>query len=91
MSCSKTSPSAGASRTSAWSPLRATSKSVARSVCSTWAAVPDATSCTWPAEAIGAGTWAVGEYDQERMDAALGVDGVDEFTIYMAPVGKVPA
>ena len=41
------------------------------------------------AEAIGAGTCALGEYDQARIDAALGVDGVDEFTIYMAPVGKV--
>ncbi|HOD73349.1 MAG TPA: SagB/ThcOx family dehydrogenase, partial [Candidatus Bipolaricaulis anaerobius] len=40
-------------------------------------------------EAIGAGTCAVGAYHQERMDALLGVDGEDEFTIYLAPVGKV--
>ncbi len=41
------------------------------------------------AESIGAGTCAVGVYDQELIDAALGVDGVDELTIYMAPVGKI--
>jgi len=40
-------------------------------------------------EAIGAGTCAVGAYDQERMDMVLGVDGKEEFTIYMAPAGKV--
>lgn len=42
-------------------------------------------------EAIGAGTCAVGAYDQELMDELLGLDGEDEFTIYLAPVGKVPA
>jgi hypothetical protein len=31
----------------------------------------------------------VGAYDQVKMDAVLGVDGVDEFTIYVAPVGKI--
>ena len=44
------------------------------------------------AESIGAGTCAIGAYDQARIDAVLGVDGVDgvdEFTIYMAPVGKL--
>jgi SagB-type dehydrogenase family enzyme len=40
-------------------------------------------------EAIGAGTCAVGAYDQELMDQLLRVDGRDEFTIYLAPVGKV--
>jgi len=40
-------------------------------------------------EAIGAGTCAVGAYDQEKMDALLGVDGQEEFTIYVAPVGKI--
>jgi len=40
-------------------------------------------------EAIGAGTCAVAAYDQESMDRLLGVDGEDEFTIYLAPVGKV--
>ena len=40
-------------------------------------------------EAIGAGTCAVAAYDQEFADKILGIDGVEEFTIYMAPVGKV--
>ena len=38
--------------------------------------------------AIQAGTCAVGAYNQIKMDALLGVDGIDEFTIYCAPVGK---
>ena len=41
-------------------------------------------------EAIGAGTCAVGAYDQARADALLGLDGEEEFVIYLAPVGKVP-
>jgi SagB-type dehydrogenase family enzyme len=40
-------------------------------------------------EAIGAGTCAIGKYDQVKLDAVLGVDGRDEFAIYAAPVGKV--
>jgi SagB-type dehydrogenase family enzyme len=40
-------------------------------------------------EAIGAGACAIGAYDQVRMDAALGVDGEEEFTVYVATVGKV--
>ena len=40
-------------------------------------------------EAIGAGTCAIAAYDQEAMDRLLGVDGQDEFTVYLAPVGKV--
>jgi SagB-type dehydrogenase family enzyme len=40
-------------------------------------------------EAIGAGTCAIGAYDQLKMDAALDVDGEDEFAIYIAPVGKI--
>lgn len=39
-------------------------------------------------QAIHAGTCAVGAYDQAKMDELLSVDGVDEFTIYCAPVGK---
>ncbi len=39
--------------------------------------------------AIGAGTCAVAAYHQERMDALVGVDGEEEFVIYLAPVGKV--
>ena len=39
-------------------------------------------------EAAGAGTCAVAAYDQEAMDDLLGLDGENEFTIYLAPVGK---
>ena len=39
--------------------------------------------------AIGAGTCAVDAYSQAKMDALLGVDGEDEFVVYVAPVGKV--
>jgi SagB-type dehydrogenase family enzyme len=42
-------------------------------------------------EAVGAGTCAVGAFDQEGMDRLAGVDGTDEFVIYLAPVGKVGA
>jgi SagB-type dehydrogenase family enzyme len=42
-------------------------------------------------EAIGAGTCAVGAYNQQAMDELLGVDGQDEFTVYSAPVGKISA
>ena len=38
-------------------------------------------------EAIGAGTCAIGAYDQEKMDLTLRVDGKEEFAIYVAPVG----
>jgi len=40
-------------------------------------------------EAIGAGTCAIAAYDQDRADELLGLDGKEEFTIYIAPVGKV--
>ncbi|MCK5766905.1 MAG: SagB/ThcOx family dehydrogenase [Candidatus Atribacteria bacterium] len=40
-------------------------------------------------EAIGAGTCAIAAYDQEFADGVLGLDGDEEFTIYMSPVGKV--
>ncbi|HDQ40926.1 MAG TPA: SagB/ThcOx family dehydrogenase [Desulfonatronum sp.] len=39
-------------------------------------------------EAVGAGTCAVGAYDQQEMDRLIGLDGEEEFTIYIAPVGK---
>jgi SagB-type dehydrogenase family enzyme len=42
-------------------------------------------------EAIGAGTCAVSAYAQAAMDDLLGVDGEEELTIYLAPVGKVAA
>lgn len=41
-------------------------------------------------EAIGAGTCAIAAYHQERLDRLLRVDGVEEFAIYLAPVGKRP-
>lgn len=40
-------------------------------------------------EAIGAGTCAIAAYSQDLMDGLLGVDGDDEFTVYIAPVGRV--
>jgi SagB-type dehydrogenase family enzyme len=39
-------------------------------------------------EAINAATCAIAAYHQELMDNLLGVDGQEEFTIYLAPVGK---
>ncbi len=40
-------------------------------------------------EAIQAGTCAIAAYNQRLMDELLGVDGEEEFCIYLAPVGKV--
>lgn len=40
-------------------------------------------------EAVNCGTCAIAAYNQELMDQLIGVDGEDEFTIYLAPVGKV--
>jgi len=39
-------------------------------------------------QAVGCGTCAVAAFHQERMDQLLGVDGTDEFTLYLAAVGK---
>jgi SagB-type dehydrogenase family enzyme len=39
-------------------------------------------------QAIGCGTCALGAYDQQKLDAFIGVDGVDEFALYAAPVGR---
>jgi SagB-type dehydrogenase family enzyme len=39
-------------------------------------------------EATGNGTCAIAAYDQKLCDELNGADGVDEFTIYLAPVGK---
>jgi len=39
-------------------------------------------------QSLGAGTCAIAAYDQEACDRLLGVDGEDEFTVYIAPVGK---
>lgn len=40
-------------------------------------------------EAIGAGTCAIAAYRQDLMDELLGVDGNEELTVYLAPVGKM--
>jgi SagB-type dehydrogenase family enzyme len=40
-------------------------------------------------EAINAGTCAIAAYNQEKLDTLLGVDGDEEFAVYMAPVGKI--
>jgi SagB-type dehydrogenase family enzyme len=40
-------------------------------------------------QAVGAGTCAIAAYDQEAMDGLLRLDGQEEFTIYLASVGKV--
>lgn len=42
------------------------------------------------AGSIGCGACAVAAYRQDKADALLGLDGGEEFVIYMAPVGKVP-
>lgn len=39
-------------------------------------------------EAVGSGTCAIAAYDQKLCDELCGIDGVDEFTVYLAPVGK---
>lgn len=38
--------------------------------------------------ALGAGCCAIAAYDQEACDRLLGVDGEEEFTVYISPVGK---
>ncbi len=40
-------------------------------------------------ESIGAGACAIGGYDQAKMDAALEVDGEEEFAVYAATMGKI--
>jgi SagB-type dehydrogenase family enzyme len=40
-------------------------------------------------EAIGAGTCAITAYAQRAMDTLIDVDGEQEFTVYIAPAGKV--
>ena len=40
-------------------------------------------------ETIGLGTCAIASYDQELMDKFIEVDGEDEFTVYLSPVGRV--
>jgi len=40
-------------------------------------------------EAISAGTCAIAAYNQSLSDRLIGVNGEDEFVVYIAPVGKV--
>ncbi len=40
-------------------------------------------------QAVGCGTCAVAAYHQQELDELLGLDGEDEFALYLAPVGKV--
>lgn len=39
-------------------------------------------------EGLGLGTCGIGAYDQESLDALLGLDGADRFACYAAPVGR---
>ena len=39
-------------------------------------------------ESLGLGTCAIAAYDQDACDRLLGVDGDEEFTLYLAPVGR---
>lgn len=41
------------------------------------------------AESLGCGTCGVAAYNQDELDKFLGLDGKDEFVIYLAPVGKI--
>jgi SagB-type dehydrogenase family enzyme len=40
-------------------------------------------------QAIGCGTCAIAAYNQTLVDELLGLDGEDEFAVYLAPVGKI--
>lgn len=40
-------------------------------------------------ETIGLGTCAIAAYDQKLMDDMIGVDGTEEYVVYMSPVGRV--
>ena len=40
-------------------------------------------------EALGCGTCAIAAYDQEAFDKLLHLDGQEEMTVYLAPVGKL--
>ncbi len=39
-------------------------------------------------ESINAGTCGIAAYNQVEVDKLIGVDGIDEMTVYLAPVGK---
>ena len=40
-------------------------------------------------EAINSGTCAIVAYQQDKLDEFIGVDGDNEITLYVAPVGKL--
>jgi SagB-type dehydrogenase family enzyme len=40
-------------------------------------------------EAINCGTCGIAAYDQTKVDELLELDGIDEFVVYMMPVGKI--
>ena len=40
------------------------------------------------AQAVGCGVCAIAAYDDDGMHGILGIDGVDQFLIYLATVGK---
>lgn len=40
-------------------------------------------------EAIGCGACAIAAYNQDLADELVAVDGNEEFTVYIAPLGKV--
>ena len=40
-------------------------------------------------ESLGLGTCAIGAYSQEKLDAFLGLDGQEEFAVYLSPVGRI--
>jgi len=42
-------------------------------------------------EAVGCGTCAIGAYNQDGVDQLIGVDGDEEFAIYLASVGRIAA
>ncbi|OGS16578.1 MAG: hypothetical protein A2234_04805 [Elusimicrobia bacterium RIFOXYA2_FULL_58_8] len=42
-------------------------------------------------ESIGCGTCAIGAYGQKLFDKLCGLDGVEEFVVYVAPVGRAVA
>ena len=41
------------------------------------------------AEAVGLGSCCIAAYNQEKCDEVLNLDGLDEYTVYAIPVGKV--
>ena len=43
------------------------------------------------AEAVGCGVCAIGAYDDEAVNSLIGVDGKEQFVIYLATVGRMAA